>query len=347
MGWPLRSVSPVSAARGARPVNERNRLAVANRLAGPMVATSAGAADLGQAGQAAGQRCRVDLLVGGLPGGGVGGQLGLGGLGGMQQADLGSDLGGQVAPGDGGVVAVQVHRGSGSGQPLLRPCRAVLAAGGGADALCQAGVPGAQQRVRVRPALQHGQVGAAEVADQGAGRQQLAGEVLDPAFVLGGLLGEPVAGAHPPVQGRPGPGAGQGDRVVGGAEQEFLRALTPDGRLAVSSSSSSLPGMAPGTLASTIKVWDLDRERSPRTVVHGGGVSRLAITPDGRWLVTDAFDGTFTLWDLDTGATVASFTADGAGTAVAVAAGDGLLAVCGDVTGAVHFLRLEGHSVRG
>src|SRR6266511_1980667 len=42
MGWPLRSVLPVSEARGARPVKDRNRLAAANRWASPMVATRAG-----------------------------------------------------------------------------------------------------------------------------------------------------------------------------------------------------------------------------------------------------------------------------------------------------------------
>jgi hypothetical protein len=52
----------------------------------------------------------------------VGGQLGLGGA---QQADLAGDLGGQILPGDGGVVAVQLQGGVGGGQPLLArwgPC---------------------------------------------------------------------------------------------------------------------------------------------------------------------------------------------------------------------------------
>src|SRR5919108_2977772 len=42
IGWPLRSVWPVSDALGARPVKDRNLAAVANRLAGPMVAARAG-----------------------------------------------------------------------------------------------------------------------------------------------------------------------------------------------------------------------------------------------------------------------------------------------------------------
>jgi hypothetical protein len=42
IGWPLRSVWPVSDALGARPVKDRNLAAVAKRVAGPMVATRAG-----------------------------------------------------------------------------------------------------------------------------------------------------------------------------------------------------------------------------------------------------------------------------------------------------------------
>jgi hypothetical protein len=56
----------------------------------------------------------------------------------------------------------------------------------------------------VGPALEHGQVGLAELAGQGAGRQQLLDQVLDAALVAGGLLGEPVTSPHAAVQRRPG-----------------------------------------------------------------------------------------------------------------------------------------------
>src|SRR6266699_6140034 len=42
MGWLLRSLLPVSDARGASPVKDRNLPAVGNRWAGPMVAVRAG-----------------------------------------------------------------------------------------------------------------------------------------------------------------------------------------------------------------------------------------------------------------------------------------------------------------
>ena len=56
----------------------------------------------------------------------------------------------------------------------------------------------------VGPALEHGQVGLAELAGQRAGRQQLMDQVLDAALVAGGLPGEPVTSPHATVQRRPG-----------------------------------------------------------------------------------------------------------------------------------------------
>jgi hypothetical protein len=157
---------------------------------------------VGQAGQAAGQRRRVDLPVAGLPLVGVGGQLGLGGA---QQADLGLDFGGQVLEGDCGVVAVELEGGAGGGQPLGGPLGALLTGRGGPQQPLQAGTAHRHQGMGVRPALEHGQVGLAELADQGAGRQQLMDQVLDAALVGGGLLGEPITSPHAAVQRRPGP----------------------------------------------------------------------------------------------------------------------------------------------
>lgn len=76
-----------------------------------------GAADLGQAGQRAGQGAGVGPAVGGLPLGGVGGELGLGG---PQQADLGGDLGGQVDEGHRPVAGVELDGGAGGVEPLVK-----------------------------------------------------------------------------------------------------------------------------------------------------------------------------------------------------------------------------------
>jgi hypothetical protein len=129
-----------------------------------MVATRAGGADLGEAGQAAGQLLRVDLAVPALPLAGVLVQLGLGG---GEQPDLGLDLGGQFGEGDGRVVAVQLEGGAGRGQPLFGPGDPQVPMGGLGDHPDQPGASGSDQRVRVGPAFQDGQVGLAELAGQG------------------------------------------------------------------------------------------------------------------------------------------------------------------------------------
>jgi hypothetical protein len=199
MGWGLRSLWPLSDALGARPVSSGTWRRW--RTAGPAHGgDQGGAADLGQAGQAAGQGGWVDPAVAGLSPGGVGGQLGLGGA---QQPDLGGDLGGQVLEGDGGVVAVQLDRGLGDLEPLGGAGRAEVVVGGFGDQPGQPGLPGGQERVGVGVAFQLGQVGLAELADQWAHRRELTDQVFAAPLVGGGGLGEPVGGAHAPVQCRP------------------------------------------------------------------------------------------------------------------------------------------------
>jgi hypothetical protein len=135
------------------------------------------------------------------------------GLGGPEQADLGVDLGGQVGEGHRGVVAVQLQRGVGGGKPLGSALGALLTVRSLGDQPAKPDLANPEQGVGVGAgALQHRQVGVAEVTCQGAGGQQLADQVLDAALVLGCLLGEPVAGPHATVQRGP-LGAGQLQRV--------------------------------------------------------------------------------------------------------------------------------------
>jgi hypothetical protein len=131
----------------------------------------------------------------------VGGQLGLGGA---QQPDLAGDLGGQILPGDGGVIAVQLECGTGGGQPLLSSLGALLTGRCGPQHPLQPGMADGHQGMGVGPALEHGQVGLAELADKWAGRQQLMDQVLDAPLVAGSLAGEPVTSSHAAVQRRPG-----------------------------------------------------------------------------------------------------------------------------------------------
>jgi len=207
MGWPLRSVSGFGgfggqAGEGAELLagGEPGRVAHACGQRGP--------AGVGQAGQRPGAGGGVHLLVAGLALGGVGGELGLEHL---QQADFGGDLGGRAGEAGGGVAAVEIQRSAGGVQPLAGALSALVVVRGLGD---QRGQPrGAQleQGTRVGVALQYGQVRGAEAAAQRAGRQQLAGQVLDPGLVLGGLAGEPAGRADPPLQRRP-LGAGQHQR---------------------------------------------------------------------------------------------------------------------------------------
>src|SRR6266536_2828817 len=110
MGWLLRSLLPVSDARGASPVKDRNLPAVGNRWAGPMVAVRAGPPIWARPGR---ERARPGGSS--TPAGRHGARAQLGG---PEQADLGLDLGGQVGEGHRGVVVVQLQRGVGGVEPL-------------------------------------------------------------------------------------------------------------------------------------------------------------------------------------------------------------------------------------
>jgi hypothetical protein len=109
-------------------------------------------------------------------------------------------------------------------------------------------------------------------------------------------------------------------------------AITPDGKLAVSASDDSM-----------LKVWDLNSGREIRTLQgHDGSVNAVAITPDGRQAVSASDDNTLKVWDLKSGRIIATFTGDSTMLSCAVSP-DGRTIVTGEVSGRVHFLRLEGH----
>jgi hypothetical protein len=168
-------------------------------------------ADLGDAGQAAGQLVGLDLAVGPLAGLLVGLLLAKHRA---QKPDLGGQLGSQILVGHDGVVAVQGHRSLGNPQPGTRPSLGLdhgeAARRAGEQHLGDPLRPGLQQRAGVAVLLEHGQVPDTHLAGEHIiqGRIQLAGQVADADLVGGGLLGQPLAGPHPPVQAGPG-AAGQ------------------------------------------------------------------------------------------------------------------------------------------
>ncbi len=66
----------------------------------------------------------------------------------------------------------------------------------------------------------------------------------------------------------------------------------------------------------------------------------MAITADGRRVVSASYDKTLKVWDLETGALICAFNCEGGVSRVAVAP-DGRTFVAGDAAGRVYFLRLE------
>lgn len=74
---------------------------------------------------------------------------------------------------------------------------------------------------------------------------------------------------------------------------------------------------------------------------HSSPVRAVAITPNGKQVVSASIDNTLKVWDLESGTEIASFSGDGALFCCAVVP-DGVTIVAGEASGRVHFLRLEG-----
>ncbi len=157
-------------------------------------------ADLTQAGQSAGELAGVGPSVGGFPFGGVDRQFRLDRA---QQPYFGGDLGGEVSECHRRMIVVELDRSLGAGQPLLGPRGALMIARRLDDHRGQPGLAQPQQRPRVCPPFQDGQVGLAQIAGQRGERHQLPDQVFEADLVLGCLHGQPVAGPYPPVQRGP------------------------------------------------------------------------------------------------------------------------------------------------
>jgi WD40 repeat protein len=92
-------------------------------------------------------------------------------------------------------------------------------------------------------------------------------------------------------------------------------------------------------LSDTVRVWDLASGESRALEGHGGPVKSVAVTPDGRTVVS-ALDNTVRVWDLLSGQTIATFYSDAVVNDCALS-NDGALVIAGDDAGQVHFLKLE------
>jgi WD40 repeat protein len=108
-------------------------------------------------------------------------------------------------------------------------------------------------------------------------------------------------------------------------------AIAPDGKTAISASQDN-----------TLKIWDIDSGTELLTLTgHTESIYGVAIAPDGKTALSASDDNTLKIWDLLTGKEIASFSGDVSFNGCSISP-DGVTVVAGDVSGRVHFLRLEG-----
>jgi WD40 repeat protein len=74
---------------------------------------------------------------------------------------------------------------------------------------------------------------------------------------------------------------------------------------------------------------------------HSDSVNAIALTPDGKTVISGSTDKTIKIWDLATRKEIATFTGESPIKCCAVAP-DGVTIVAGESLGRLHFLRLQG-----
>jgi len=84
-------------------------------------------------------------------------------------------------------------------------------------------------------------------------------------------------------------------------------AITPDGKLAVSGDNTMNSGVV--TTTDDLHVWDISTGKEIRKLHgHSGNITSVAISPDGRLVVSGSMDNTLKLWDLASGKEIRTFT---------------------------------------
>jgi WD40 repeat protein len=74
---------------------------------------------------------------------------------------------------------------------------------------------------------------------------------------------------------------------------------------------------------------------------HSHWVNAIAVTPDGKTVISGSDDNTIKIWDLATRKEIATFTGESPILCCAIAP-DGVTIVAGESSGRLHFLRLQG-----
>jgi WD40 repeat protein len=118
--------------------------------------------------------------------------------------------------------------------------------------------------------------------------------------------------------------------LPGHASEVTAVAMSPDGRRAVSASADG-----------TLKIWDLENGEALHTLQdHDSEVLTVAVSFDGQRIASTSRDRKLRVRDLQSGKLIATFTSDSMMFQCAFAP-DGHTLVTGEVSGCVHFLRLE------
>lgn len=106
-------------------------------------------------------------------------------------------------------------------------------------------------------------------------------------------------------------------------------AVTPNSQQLISASSDN-----------SLRLWDIAQGiELKKFFIHSSSVNAVVVTPSGKFAISA--DDTIKVWHLQTGKIVASFSVESSVLSCAVTS-DGLTIVAGELSGRVHFLRLEG-----